>query len=236
MRIDGETKKKKELVLHPLAGSRTLYSNEYRSFHTLFHFYHAVVLIAYLLSEIFYGCTMCRIRGYKEKKVVWRTEEILISCVMDGISLFRYLRIKRIRSNYETQCTADIVASWLKKEIFLSIIFLPSPHFWSWNFKGEKTKIERKEDRGVMGVRDLSVVAINGYTTAEESKKRKEKIHSSKVWRWQVLWKLCGMTLKFQKGWNNGRDSFNLTPSAFLVLYGFSMDDELHARVLKRDL
>lgn len=32
-----------------------------------------------------------------------------------------------------------------------------------------------------MGVRDLSVVAINGYTTAEESKKRKEKIHSSKV-------------------------------------------------------
>lgn len=98
-------------MLHPLAGSRTLYSNEYRSFHTLFHFYHAVVLIAYLLSEIFYGCTMCRIRGYKEKKVVWRTEEILISRVMDGISLFRYLRIKRIRSNYETQCTADIVAS-----------------------------------------------------------------------------------------------------------------------------
>lgn len=43
------------------------------------------------------------------------------------------------------------------------------------------------------------------------------------------------MTLKFQKGWNNGRDSFNLTPSVLLVLYGFSMD-ELHARVLERDL
>lgn len=236
MRIDGETKKKKSSCFTPWLDRVPFIRTNTALFTRFFILSRGRFDCVSFIRDFLRLYYVCRIRGYKEKKVVWRTEEILISRVMDGISLFRYLRIKRIRSNYETQCTADIVASWLKKEIFLSIIFLPSPHFWSWNFKGEKTKIERKEDRGVMGVRDLSVVAINGYTTAEESKKRKEKIHSSKVWRWQVLWKLCGMTLKFQKGWNNGRDSFNLTPSAFLVLYGFSMDDELHARVLKRDL
>lgn len=48
-------------------------------FSRAFSLYHAVVLIAYLLSEIFYGWTVGCV-GYadKEEKVVWRTEKILI--------------------------------------------------------------------------------------------------------------------------------------------------------------
>lgn len=117
--------------------------NEYRSFHTVFHF-TAVVLIAYLLSRDFLRLRLCRpshIRKEKRVSCVRRTVEILISCVMAGIPLLR-LRIKRIRSNYKT-LPILVFRSKKRKKIFL-FLFFPFSLLITKFLRGEEGSKERK--------------------------------------------------------------------------------------------